>query len=145
MELAATYAFEVGRGLGVEVYAGLAGEPALGATAFPHRSSAMPDPLAPLSHHWQDATLISYGVLTVGVFDRWAKLEGSWFNGREPDEDRYDLDLSGFDSSAARLSVNPSPVWSLQASYGLSRQRGDPRTGGNASDEHGDVTIMVTL
>lgn len=119
MELAAMYTFEVGRGLAVQIYGGPAGEPALGATAFPHRASAMPDPLAPLSHHWQDATHISFGVLTLGVFNRWVKLEGSWFNGREPDEERFDLDLRGFDSFAGRLSVNPSREWSLQASYGF--------------------------
>ena len=47
------------------------------------------------------------------------KLEGSWFNGREPDEDRYDFDLRGFDSWSGRLSVNPHPMWSAQVSYGF--------------------------
>jgi hypothetical protein len=119
MELAGRYQRELGSGIAFDVYAALAGEPAIGPVAFPHRPSAMPDPLAPLGHHWLDATHISYGVLTAGLFTRVAKLEGSWFNGREPDEERYDLDLRAFDSYAARLSVNPAARWSLQASYAL--------------------------
>jgi len=118
METAAIYRRAVGGGVAVEAYAALAGEPALGPVAFPHRFSSMADPLAPLSHHWQDSTHISYGVLTAGAFTRVAKLEGSWFNGREPDEDRWDVDLRAPDSFSARLSVNPAAPWSLQASYG---------------------------
>jgi hypothetical protein len=118
MELAARYAVALGRGLALEVYGGPAGEPALGPTAFPHRRSAAWDPLAALGHHWQDATHISFGVLTVGLMTGRIKLEGSWFNGREPDQDRYDLDLRGFDSYAVRLSVNPAEAWSAQASFG---------------------------
>ncbi len=117
MELAGRYEREVTGGVALQLYAALAGEPAVGPVAFPHRPSAMSDPLAPLGHHWIDSTHISFGVLTAGVFTRHAKLEGSWFNGREPDEQRYDLDLRAPDSYATRLSVNPSRAWSLQASY----------------------------
>lgn len=118
MEAATRYERELGSGLAFDVYAGLAGEPALGPTAFPHRPSAMMDPMAPLAHHWLDATHISYGVVTAGLFTRVAKLEASWFNGREPDNQRYDLDLRPLDSFATRLTVNPTREWSLQASYG---------------------------
>jgi hypothetical protein len=118
MEVAADYQREIAGGVAFELYGALAGEPALGPVGFPHRPSAMPDPLAPLSHHWQDSTHITFGVVTAGVFTRAMKLEGSWFNGREPDEERYDLDLRGFDSLSTRLSVNPARQWSLQASYG---------------------------
>lgn len=118
MEIAARYSLELTRDLAVEVYAAPAGEPALGPVAFPHRPAAIYDPLAPLSHHWQDSTHISFGVLTAGIFTRTVKVEGSWFNGREPDDERYDLDLAAPDSYATRISVNPSREWSLQASYG---------------------------
>ena len=57
------------------LYGGLAGEPALGPAAFPHRPSAMPNPLAPISHHWLDATHITFGVITAGVSDRRWKAE----------------------------------------------------------------------
>jgi len=117
MEAATRYERELGGGLAFDVYAAVAGEPALGPVAFPHRPSAMPDPMAPLGHHWEDSTHISFGVLTAGLFTRHVKLEGSWFNGREPDEERFDLDLRRPDSYATRLSVNPSSQWSLQASY----------------------------
>ena len=36
------------------LYAGLAGEPALGPPAFMHRLSSMDNPEAPITHHWMD-------------------------------------------------------------------------------------------
>lgn len=119
MELAARYIRPVAGGVWLELYGGPAGEPALGPVAYPHRISAMADPLAPLGHHWIDATHITFGVATVGLFNRWVKLEGSWFNGREPDEARYDLEFRPFDSYSGRLSVNPMPNWSVQVSHGF--------------------------
>ncbi len=119
MEVAAMYTRELGRGIGFQVYGGPAAEPALGPVAFPHRPSAMADPLAPITHHWIDSTHITYGVATAGLLTRYARLEGSWFNGREPDAERYDMDLGGFDSWSARLSVNPHPMWTVQVSYGF--------------------------
>jgi hypothetical protein len=118
MELAATYRRPIAGPIGIELYGGPVGEPALGPVAFPHRPSAMPNPLAPLGHHWLDATHISFGVATAGITSPWAKLEGSWFNGRAPDEDRYDFDLRGFDSYAVRLTVAPHRNVSAQASWG---------------------------
>ena len=73
-----------------------------------HRPSAQNDPVSPLGHHWQDATHISYGVATAGLYSRVWKLEGSWFNGREPDGNRWNLDLRQFDSYSGRLTVNPT-------------------------------------
>ena len=118
MEAAAMYERDLTDRLAFQVYAALSGEPALGPVGFPHRPSAMADPLAPLGHHWQDSTHITFGVLTAGVFTRTVKLEGSWFNGHEPDDERYDLDLRTLDSGSVRLTVNPNARWSLQASGG---------------------------
>jgi hypothetical protein len=119
MELAARARHPLGAGLGIELYGGLAGEPALGPVAFPHRPSAMPSPLAPLGHHWLDSSHITFGVATAGltIRDR-AKLEVSGFNGREPDEERYDLDLRGFDSIAVRAQAMPTRDLALQLSWG---------------------------
>jgi hypothetical protein len=103
---------------GLQLYVAPAGEPALGPTAFPHRISAMSDPLGPIGHHWEDSTHISFGVVTAGIFTRMFKLEGSWFNGREPDETRWDLDLRVPDSYSARLTFNPDTAWSTQVSWG---------------------------
>ncbi len=119
VELAAIYEQRVSRNLGLSVYGGPVGEPALGPVAYMHRPSSQGDPLANIAHHWQDATHISFGVLTAGVFTRHAKLEGSWFNGREPDEDRWNLDLRVPDSWSTRLTVNPGSQWSASASYGF--------------------------
>ncbi|PTL81798.1 hypothetical protein [Vitiosangium sp. GDMCC 1.1324] len=118
MELAASYTHYFSDTWGLMLYVAPAGEPALGPVAFPHRVSARYDPLAVLGHHWQDATHISYGVLTVGLVTPMAKLEVSWFNGREPDENRYDLDLRAPDSFSVRLSANPTARVSAQVSYG---------------------------
>jgi len=118
MELATMYERDITESVAFQLYGALAGEPALGPVGFPHRPSAMMDPLAPLGHHWLDSTHITFGVVTAGVFTRKVKLEGSWFNGREPDDERYDLDLRGFDAASGRLTVNPNAQWSLQASAG---------------------------
>ncbi len=105
-------------GFGLELYGAPAGEPALGPTAFMHRLSGMLNPFPPIGHHWQDATHISFPVLTAGLYNRWLKLEGSTFHGREPDENRWDLDLGALDSWSARLSANPTSSTSLQISDG---------------------------
>lgn len=109
-----------------EFYAAAAGEPALGPVAYMHRASASELPMAPLSHHLQDSTHISFGVLTTGLvinpfsvqFNARIKIEGSVFNGREPDEKRYTIQFAPLDSWSARLSVAPSPNWTAQYSYG---------------------------
>ncbi|HET9683191.1 MAG TPA: hypothetical protein VFP15_03760 [Gemmatimonadaceae bacterium] len=118
MELAAMFQQPIASNLAVELYGGLAGEPALGPVAFMHRPSAQNDPFAPLGYHWQDATHISYGVLTAGLYSRVWKLEGSWFNGREPNENRWNLDLRRLDSYSGRLTVNPTGRISLAGWYG---------------------------
>ena len=118
MELGVLYERAVTESLGVSLYVAPSGEPALGPVAFMHRPSAMDDPMAPLSHHWQDATHISFGVLTAGLFGRRWKLEGSWFNGREPNDHRWDFDEIKLDSWSGRVTVNPSAHWSVSAGYG---------------------------
>src|SRR5258708_8840412 len=84
-------------------YFGYPGEPALGPPAFMHRASAMDNPSAALSHHLQDSTHISFGVLTTGFTYRWFKLEGSIFNGREPDENRYNFEAHPWKSRSVRV------------------------------------------
>jgi hypothetical protein len=122
MELSALYERAITRRLGLMIYAAPVGEPAIGPVAYMHRPSALNDPFAPLAHHWTDATHITYGVVTAGLFTRTVKLEGTVFNGREPDEDRYDFDFHPLDSYGVRLSVNPTPHWALSASYGYLEQ-----------------------
>jgi hypothetical protein len=118
MELAADYERPLRGNIRWQVYAGLAGEPALGPVAYPHRLSAMPNPLAPIGHHWLDATHITFGVVTGGVFSRRWKAEASVFNGREPDEDRWDFDLAQPDSFSGRVWLAPTSTLALQVSAG---------------------------
>ncbi|HET9825980.1 MAG TPA: hypothetical protein VFP87_11630 [Chitinophagaceae bacterium] len=117
--LSIAYTQMLNRDVDVFVYFGYPGEPALGPPTFMHRISAMNDPDAPLGHHWQDATHISFGVGTLGVRYKNFKIEGSIFTGREPDENRYDFDRIKFDSYSYRLSFNPSKSWALQFSQGF--------------------------
>ena len=116
MELAADYDRPIGRSLRWQLYAGLAGEPALGPPAFPHRVSAMLNPVAPIAHHWLDSSHISFGLITTGVSQQRWKAEMSVFNGREPDELRADLDLGPLDSISARLTLMPTPRLAVQIS-----------------------------
>ena len=93
------------------------GSPALGPPPFMHRPSAAENPTAPLGHHQLDATHITHGVLSAGVTRGGIGVEGSWFRGEEPDEDRTDLDFGRLDSWAARVSWRRGP-WDAQASGG---------------------------
>jgi hypothetical protein len=117
MELSASYSLPLSGRSSLFVYAGLPGEPAFGPPPFMHRLSAMESPEAPISHHWLDSTHISFGVLTAGLVAGDVKLEASRFNGREPDQSRFDIETGPLDSTALRLSWNPSPTLSLQASW----------------------------
>ena len=117
MELSASYSIRLGGDAGAFLYAGLPGEPAFGPPAFMHRMSIMDSPEAPISHHWLDSTHISFGVVTAGLVLGDFKLEGSRFNGREPDERRYNIETGPLDSTALRLSWNPTQNLSLQASW----------------------------
>lgn len=118
MELVAQYDRPLGKGVRLQLYGGPVGEPALGPVAFMHRVSALPNALAPITHHWFDSTHITYGVVTGGVYgSRW-KVEASAFNGREPDEERTDFDLAAMDSQSVRLWWLPNLHWALQLSGG---------------------------
>lgn len=121
MELSAQYTLPLGERGTWFTYFGYPGEPALGPVAFPHRMSASENPSATLAHHLQDSTHISFGVLTTGFTYRWFKLEGSIFNGREPDENRYDFDAHRWNSRSARLWFMPNSNWAFQISHGFLR------------------------
>ncbi|AQR62133.1 hypothetical protein BZG35_11120 [Brevundimonas sp. LM2] len=117
MELSASYARRLSDTDSVFGYIGLPGEPAFGPPAFMHRMSTMDSPEAPITHHWLDSTHIVFGVATLGWVHDAFKLEASTFKGREPNQHRYDIERPEFDSWSVRASWNPSPEWSLQASY----------------------------
>lgn len=99
-------------------YGGPAAEPALGPVTYLHRASAAELPAAPLGHHLQDSTHTSFGVITTGLVISRFKLEGSVFNGREPNEQRWSIQLNPLDSWSARVSVAANRNWTAQYSYG---------------------------
>jgi hypothetical protein len=124
MEMAARYRQPMAGGSWF-VYAGLPGEPALGPPAFMHRTSGVRIPEAPLAHHWLDSTHITMGVVTLGLQRGDWTFEVSRFNGREPDQYRWNIETHSLDSTSARITWAPYPGLSLQASHGDIR---DPET-----------------
>lgn len=132
--------------------AALVGGPPIGPTAFMHRASAIENPQVPLSHHQLDATHITHGVARGIVEWRGARLEGATFRGREPDEQRTDLDLGRLDSQAVRIGYTRGS-WDAQVSAAwltrperLSTYDAERRT---ASLSYlrggGDQTVAVTV
>jgi len=117
-ELAVLYTLPLTKKISWELYGGPSAEPALGQVAYLHRVSVSELPMAPLSHHLQDSTHTSFGVITTGfVIDR-IKLEASAFNGREPNEQRWSIQLGALDSWSGRASVAPTRNWTAQYSVG---------------------------
>ena len=135
MELGARYAQTTAAGTW-SVYGALPGEPALGPPAFMHRASGVRIPEAPISHHWLDSTHISMGVVTL-AWQRGAwTFELSAFNGREPDQHRWNIETGRLDSTSARVTWSPSPEWSVQASAGDIREPDDPQLVGPTLQVH---------
>jgi hypothetical protein len=116
MQLAAVWRLPIGARSGFTIAGGPAGEPAIGPVAFMHRASAAENPMAPLSHHVFDSTHIAFGIVTAAIDHGPWLVEGSVFNGREPDQHRWDLDFGALDSVAARVWFRPNERWELQAS-----------------------------
>lgn len=117
-ELAVSYSYKFNEKTSGYLYAGYPGEPALGPPTFMHRASALNNPDAPISHHWQDATHITWGVITGGLSFGKFKLEASVFRGEEPNENRWDFDRPRLDSFSGRFSWNPDKNWAFQISHG---------------------------
>ena len=116
MELAATYARVFSDQNSAFVYLALPGEPALGPAAFMHRYSGEDIPEAPLTHHKLDATHVSFGVVTLGYIYQDLKVEGSLFNGREPDQFRWNIERPRLNSRTVRFSYNPTSTLAFQIS-----------------------------
>jgi hypothetical protein len=118
MQLAAVWQTPVSPSASLTLAAAPVGEPALGPVAFMHRPSAAENPLAALGHHTFDSTHIAFGVVTAGIDrGRWT-VEGSIFNGREPDEDRWNFDFGRLDSVSGRVWFRPTAEWEAQVSTG---------------------------
>lgn len=117
MEVAALYDLRLGSNTLLSFYVAPEGDPAIGPAAFPHRMSALENPVGTLGHHQEDSTHIANDVVTVGFTHGIARIEASGFHGREPDEHRWNIDGGKLDSWSTRLTVQPGQNWSGQYSY----------------------------
>jgi len=117
MNLSATYRAPLGVEGAWWVQLAPVGEPAIGPTAFMHRASSGENPTAPLGHHWQDSTHITFNVATLGGGWKAVSVEGSVFHGAEPDEHRWDIEGGRIDSAAGRIRLSFSAGWSAQVSH----------------------------
>jgi hypothetical protein len=117
-ELAALYTLPLTEKISWELYGGPSAEPALGPVTYIHRASASELPMAPLSHHLQDSTHTSFGVVTTGFAIDRVKLEACAFNGHEPNEERWSIQLAPLDSWSGRAWVAPTRNWTAQYSIG---------------------------
>lgn len=115
-QLGAAWTRPLAQGQSLRLYAALRGEPAVGPTAYPHRLSASENPSAPLAHHNLDSTHISDDVVGAAWSSPYVTVEGSGFHGKEPDENRWDLDQGALDSYAGRLTVRPGEGLAFQVS-----------------------------
>ncbi|MCC7153363.1 MAG: hypothetical protein IT161_02240 [Bryobacterales bacterium] len=122
MELGIHYARPVGEKALINVYYAPVGDAALGPIAFPHRASAMELPQATLGHHWQDSTHIANNVVTAGWTYGKFRLEASGFRGKEPNENRWNIDMGPIDSWSSRLTWQPGRNWAAQVSAGRIRR-----------------------
>ena len=118
MAIGLQYARSLGEHTTLQLSFSPVGDPALGPVAYPHRASAMELPQATLSHHWQDSTHIANDVVTAGIAYKKLKLEASGFHGREPNENRWNIDAGAVDSWATRLWFFLTDHWAAQVSVG---------------------------
>jgi hypothetical protein len=123
-ELSALYTLPISEKVTWLLYGGPSAEPALGPVTYMHRQSASENPEAPLGHHLQDSTHTSFGVVTTGFILNFAKyalfkVEGSGFNGHEPNEERWSIQLAPLDSWSFRVSAAPTRNWTAQYSMGF--------------------------
>jgi hypothetical protein len=118
MEAAALYDVPIGAKALFSLYAAPVGDPAIGPIAYPHRASALEDPVAALGHHQEDSTHISDDVVTAGLTVDWLRVEVSGFHGREPNEHRWETQQGAMDSWSVRVTAQPGQNWSGQYSVG---------------------------
>ncbi|HKR26721.1 MAG TPA: hypothetical protein VJS11_04675 [Acidobacteriaceae bacterium] len=118
MEAAALYDLHIGKNALLSFYAAPVGDPGIGPIAYPHRASALEDPVATLGHHQEDSTHISDDVVTAGLTVDWLRVEASGFHGREPNEHRWQVQQGAIDSWSVRVTAQPGQNWSGQYSWG---------------------------
>jgi len=118
MQMAASWQISVSSSTHLTLTGAPVGAPPLGPIPYMHRASSFDNPMTPLTHHLFDSTHVSFGVATASIeHGPWA-LQGSVFNGREPDQNRWDFDFGPMDSVSGRLWFKPTSEWAFQVSTG---------------------------
>ena len=149
VQIGAAWERSLSPSLRVRFYLAPVGEPALGPTAYPHRLSASENPTAPLSHHNHDSTHISSDVISAGMTAGPVTVEGSGFHGREPDENRWDIDQGKLDSYSGRLTVSAPAGFTFQVSSGFLTEPEElepgnqTRSTASVSWERGDASNFI--
>jgi hypothetical protein len=143
MEIAALYDLRLGEHGLLSFYAAPVGDPAIGPTAYPHRASALENPLGALGHHQEDSTHIADDVVTGGLTYRIVRVEASGFVGREPGENRWTIHQGSIDSWSLRLTLQPGQNWSGQYSY--SRIASPEALFPNENQERMTASVMYNL
>ncbi len=141
-EVAALYQLPLSDRVSLHFYGGPRGEPALGPVPYPHRLSASENPLATLSHHYQDSTHIANNVITSGMTLGPVTVEASGFNGREPGEKRWQLEKGAIDSWATRFTYKPGGRWMLQYSLGKITGREAQHPDGDSERQSASATYV---
>ena len=119
MALSASYERALSADVAVSLYGAAIGEPALGPPVYLHRASAEANPVVPLSHHLQDDTHSSYGVITAAVRWQALHLEASAFNERQPEGSDHVFYYKGarLDAYSTRATIGAG-AWRLFGTYG---------------------------
>ncbi len=76
------------------------------------------------------------GVVTAALDHGPFTIEASLFNGREPDDNRWDvMDPGALDSWSVREWYEPSPAWQFQISHGFLKAAGSRRAWRHQTDD----------
>jgi hypothetical protein len=77
---------------------------------------------------------VTFGVVTGGIYGHRWKADASVFNGREPDDDRADVDFGALDSVSGRLWLLPTSSLAFQVSAGHLVEAEPSENGGPGTD-----------
>lgn len=102
----------------LHIYGALVGQPALGAAPAQLRSSGIDFAEAPFTYEILESTHDSTSVVTAGFTMRWFAVDASMFHDGATTGDHTEIDTGDIDSRSARLTITPSPGFSIQVSRG---------------------------
>lgn len=117
----------------LHLYVAPAGDPALGTAPDALRASSREFAEAPFAWDVQESFHSATSVVSAGFATRWLSIDGSVFHDASLDDEYTSIDSGEIDSQSARLTLTPSPAWSLQVSRGELGEEVAQRTVSSAS------------